>query len=151
MDDVFTAEDFAEAEDFPTLGPDYFAARRFMDGFTAGWTDEHLAPLAETISKAVSEQIRDKVWDDFKDYLLQNTQYNAAGEIRHMVEGTVTALLSGNEWAMKRFPLTEGYDADGIRKAVAAHIGDKVAAARIADLEKQVADLEERARYRSNF
>lgn len=145
--DYFTGNDISEAERYPSLGPEYFAARRFMEAFMHGWTEEHLKPMADAISKEVSEKIRDKVWDDFRDYILADTEYNAQDAIRRMVHDTVEALLSGKKWALDRFPLTAGYDAAGLRSAVAAHIGDDVAKARIADLEKEISELKERMRY----
>jgi len=148
MSDYFTEDDIAQALQMPTLGPEYFAARRFMDAFARGWTDEHLKPLADEITNEISGKIRDRIWDDFRDYLIQDTEYNAQGAIRSMVHDTVQALLSGKEWALARFPLTQGYDPMEIRSAVAAHIGDAVAKARIDDLEKEVARLNERLSYR---
>ena len=149
VSDPFTEGDLQGAEQHPTLGPEYFAARRVMDRFMSSWTEEHLEPLAEEITKAVTEKIRDKVWDDFRDYLLIDTELNAQSEIRSMVSGTVEALMSGKEWAMRRYPLAEGYDSHGIREAVAKHVGDKVAAARIADLEAEVKRLKDNLSYRS--
>lgn len=147
MNDYFTDDDISEASQHPSLGPEYFAARRFMENFAKGWTEEHLKPFADQITKEISDSIRDRVWSDFADYLIQDTEYNAMGAIRQMVNDTVQALLSGKKWALERFPLTGGYDPQEIRNAVAGHIGDQIAKARIADLEKEVADLKERIRY----
>jgi hypothetical protein len=97
--------------------------------------------MADEIVKVVTDKIREKVWDDFRDYLVMDTEQNAAGAIRGMVTDTVKALLSGDRWALERYPLAASYDADKIRAAIAAHIPDEIAKARIADLEKQVADL----------
>lgn len=148
-DEIFTAEDIAGAEAHPPLGPEYFAARRFMERFVAGWQDEHLKPLADEITKEVTDRIRERVWDDFRDYLLQDTEVNAQGAIRHMVQSTVEALLSGEKWAMERYPLANNYSAQKVRAAIAEHIGDEIAARRIAELEAEVKRLEERLAYRS--
>lgn len=144
MADYFTDDDINEAIQHPSLGPEYFAARRFMDNFAKGWTKEHLEPFAEEITKTISDKIRDKVWSDFEDYLIQDTEYNAQQAIRRMVNDTVSALLSGKKWALDRFPLTDGYDPLEIRSAVAAHLGDQIAKKRIANLEKELAELKER-------
>ena len=149
MDDIFTAEDFAQADGYPTLGPEYFAARRVMERFMAGWQEEHLKPLADAICKEVTDRIREKVWDDFRDYLLTDTEYNAQGVIRDMVHGSVKALLTGEEWALRRYPLAAEYDAAEVRAAICQHVGDEVAALRIAALEAEVKRLEERLAYRS--
>lgn len=141
--EIFTADDTEFGLSHPTLGPEYSAARSFMDRFMSGWEDEHLRPLAESVAKEVTERIREKVWDDFRDYLLMDTEYNAAGAIRQMVNDTVKAILSGERWAMQRYPLAERYDAEKIRAAIARHIPDKIAARRIEDLEEQVKKLTE--------
>ena len=138
---TFTEDDILFGEGTPVLGPEYSAARSFMDRFAANFRDEHLQPLADEITKEVTDRIRDKVWDDFRDYLIMDTEQNAAGAIRGMVNDTVKALLSGESWAMQRYPLAARYDAEKVRAAIASHIPDEIAKARIADLEKQVADL----------
>jgi len=149
MEHVYTEDDIAQAEQYPNLGAEYFAARRFMERFTKGWEDDHLKPLADTVAKEVCDRIKEKVWDDFRDYLLIDTEYNAQGVIREMVHGSVQALLSGEKWAMERYPLANDYTAQGVRKAIAEHIGDEIAQRRIAELEAEVKRLEERLAYRS--
>lgn len=138
---AFTPEDMAEAANYPSLGPEYFACRRFMDRFMEAWTDEHLKPLADAVTKAVTDQIREKVWDDFRDYLLMDTESNAQHAMRQMVNESVKALLSGQEWALQRYPLASDYSTIETRAKIAALIPDGIAKARIADLEKEVADL----------
>lgn len=141
---IFTEDDIEFGETHPALGPEYSAARSFMERFAESFREEHLQPFADEIIKTVTEKIREKVWDDFQDYLLQDTEYNAQGAIYRMVNDTVKALLSGEKWAMDRYPLAARYDAEKVRAAIAAHIPDEIAKARISDLEKQVKDLTER-------
>lgn len=138
---IFTDDDIEFGENHPILGPEYSAARSFMDRFAESFRDEHLQPMADEITKAVTDKIREKVWDDFRDFLVADTEQNAAGAIRSMVNDTVKALLSGEPWAMQRYPLSARYDAEKVRAAIAAHIPGELAKARIADLEKQLADL----------
>lgn len=146
MDDapIFTEDDIEFGENTPVLGPEYSAARRFMEGFAESFREEHMQPFTDEIVKTVTEKIREKVWEDFNEYLLTDTEYNAQGAIYRMVNDTVKALLSGEKWAMDRYPLAARYDAEKVRAAIAGHIPDGIAKARIADLEKQVADLNER-------
>ena len=146
MDDapIFADEDIQFGETHPVLGPEYSAARRFMEGFSESFRVEYLQPFTDEIVKTIADKVREKVWDDFSNYLLIDTAYNAQGAIRGMVNATVMALLSGEEWAMKRYPMAARYDAEKVRAAIASHIPDEIAKARIADLEKQVSDLQER-------
>lgn len=146
MDDaaIFTAEDVEFAEQNPVLGAEYSAARRFMEGFAESFREEHLQPFTDEIVKTITDKVRERVWEDFNNYLLMDTEYNAQGAIYRMVNDTVKALLSGEKWAMAHYPLAARYDAEKVRAAIASHIPDAIAKARIADLEKQVSDLQER-------
>lgn len=143
MDDalIFTDEDIEFGESTPVLGPEYSAARRFMEGFAESFREEHLQPFTDEITKAIADKVREKVWDDFNNYLLMDTEYNAQNAIRCMVTDTVKALLSGEPWAMQRYPLAARYDAEKVRAAIASHIPDEIAKARIADLEAEISSL----------
>ena len=143
----FSEEAIEFAGQYPNLGPEYHAARAFMERFAESFRDEHLKPMADEITKEVCDKIRDRVWDDFRDHLLSDVEQNAAGQIRAMVEGTVKALLSGEDWAMKRYPLAERYDAEKLREAIAKHIEEPLAKARIEDLESQNRKLKEEVAY----
>lgn len=141
--EIFTDDDIKFAEDCPILGPEYKAARSFLDRFTASWQEEHLKPLADSITKQVADQIKDKLWDDMREYLIYDTESNVQGAICQMVNDTIKALLSGDKWAMERYPLAARYDADKIRAAIAKHIPDELAKARIADLEAEISNLKQ--------
>lgn len=135
----FTAEDIAEGTENSSLGPEYFAARRVSEAVMAKFEAEHLKPLVEKIA----DEFRDKLWDDLKDYIVGDTEMNVQTEVRNMVEGTIRALLTGEEWAMQRYPFCDYRDGEKIRKRIAEHSGDAIAQARIADLEKQLKQLRE--------
>ena len=139
---IFTEADIASGFNHPALGPEYFAARSFMGRFAAGWQEEHLKPLADSITKEVTDRIREKLWDDMRDYLISDTEINAQGAICSMVNDTVKALLSGEKWALERYPLAQRFEAEKIRAAIANHIPDEIAKARIADLEAKIEALE---------
>ncbi len=143
MSGGFTEENIADGEANPTLGPAYFAARDFVGRVMVNFEEEHIKPLADAVTKAVTDQITEKVWDAFRDGLLTDTEYNAQGHIWHLVDDTVKALLSGESWAIQRYPLASRYDADKVREAVARHIPDELAKARIADLEAEIASLKQ--------
>lgn len=139
---IFIEEDIEFGEQNPTLGPEYSAARAFMERFAESFRDEHLEPFMAGIVKDVTDKIQEKARESLLDFLLQDVEYNAQGAIYRMVNDTVKALLSGERWALKRYPLATRYDAEKVRAAIAAHIPDELAKARIADLEKQVSDLQ---------
>ena len=136
---IFTDDDLSQsAIHGHKLDPAYFTARRVMEQFMAAFTDEHLDPLI----KKVTDQIFETVHDQFESYLFDNAELNTAGAIERMVGDTVKALLSGDGWAMQRYPLAAAYDAVHVRAAIAKHIPNELAAARIADLETKLAKLE---------
>ena len=133
---TFTDEDIAIG---PVLGPEYRASQRFAEGVMADFQEEHLQPII----KMVADQVQDKLWDVARDWLLQDTETNVQGAVRDMVNQTVDALLTGNEWAMQRYPYADYSRGEEIRKAVAKHGGDELLMRRIADLEAEVAKQKE--------
>jgi hypothetical protein len=138
----FNDDDLDQGKASPILGPDYFAARRISEAVMAKFEAEHLKPLVEK----TADEFREKLWDDLKDYIIGDTEMNVQNAIWRMVKDTVQALLTGEEWAMNRYPY-EGYsDGEKVRKAIAAHSGDEIARRRIADLEKEVERLKESLR-----
>ncbi len=148
VEDIFTEHDLAEGLANPTLGPEYFAARSFMERTMRGFQDEHLKPLADAVTKTVTDQITEKVWEAVQDSLLIDAEYNVQNTIWRMVNETVKALLSGEKWAMTRYPLASRYDAERVRAAIAKHIPDELAQARIADLEAEIKRLQEQLEWR---
>ncbi len=143
MGDAFTADDFAQADTYGNLGPAYFAAQRVMADFMKAFTDEHLHPMV----KAISDEIYSQVQTSFEAYLFENAELNTASAIDRMVHETVKALLAGDEWAMKRYPLASRYEADKVREAIAKHIPAQLQDARIKDLEAEVARLTEDVKF----
>jgi hypothetical protein len=137
VSEFYTAEDLAEGEREPVLSPEYFAARRVAEELMGKFTAEHFKPLIDEFT----DQFRDKLWDGVRDYLIADTELNVHSKVGEMVEGTIRALLSGEEWAMRRYPFCDYRDGEKIRKAIAAHSGDEIAQQRIADLEKEVERL----------
>lgn len=133
----FTADELAEAAEWESLGPEYFGARKASAAFMTKFQAEHFKPLVDEFT----DQFRDKLWSDIVDYLISDTESNLHSEVARMVEGTIRALLTGEEWAMKRYPFCDYRDGEKIRKEIAAHSGDAIAQARIADLEKEVERL----------
>ena len=109
------------------------------EGVMADFQEEHLQPII----KMVADQVQDKLWDVARDWLLQDTETNVQGAVRDMVNQTVHALLTGNEWAMQRYPYADYSRGEEIRKAVAKHGGDELLMRRIADLEAEVAKQKE--------
>jgi hypothetical protein len=139
MSDVFTDEDLQKAETHPTLGPAYFAARRMAEALMAGTES---SPFNAVVKKCVDE-IQTAVYEYAEDWMRDDMENNLRLYMSDMVERTVKALLTGEEWAMRQYPLSQYHDGEKIREAVAKHGGDVLLMARIADLEKEVARLTE--------
>jgi hypothetical protein len=135
----FTDDDIAVG---PVLGPEYRASNRLAEAMLVKFEAEHLKPLVEK----VADEFRDKLWDDVRDWLLTDTELNVGGAVRDMVEQTITALLTGKEWAMQRYPYADYSKGEEIRKAVAVHCGDTLASRRVAELEAEVAKHDETIR-----
>lgn len=133
---TFTDDDIAVG---PVLGPEYRASLRWSEAVTATLDPELIKPI---IDKA-ADDLRDAIWTATVDHLLSDTERNAAGGVRYMVEQTVQALLTGKEWAMQRYPFADYARGEEIRAAVAKHGGDKLLMRRIAELEAELAKKEE--------
>lgn len=140
---MFTEDDLVKGAENEALGPEYFAANRVAAEVMAKFKEERFKPLIDEFA----DQFRDKLWDDVRDYLIGDTEMNVQSSIRQMAEGTIRALLTGEEWAMKRYPFCNYNDGEKIRKRIAEHVGDEIARHRIADLEKEVKRLTESLRH----
>lgn len=122
-DPIFTAEDFAEGGDaYKTLGPSYFAARRYV---------------AEAVKKATDDfydQLREKV----ETYLWSDAEANLQGQMWRMVDASVQALLTGEVWAIERYALGERYDTKAVREAVIKHAPPELWDKRVTDLQAEI-------------
>lgn len=143
----YTDEIIAEADKHPTLGAEYFAARKASDRFLAHWQEEHAAQLAEAIVKPILDTAYDKVLDVFRDFLLSDTESNVADTMRRMVEDSVKALIGGQKWANVKYIQCEYGDGQKVRETLAKLYSDEIKDGRIADLEKEVARLNESLRF----
>jgi hypothetical protein len=139
-DDVFTTEDLEKSAHYGSLGPAYFAARRAAESLMG--ENPSPEPLKKVADK-MADELKTAVYEYFEAHLLSDLESNLQHHIERMVDATVEALLNGNEWAMKRYPLAPYGRGEEIRAAVAKHGGDELQQKRIADLEKEVARLRE--------
>jgi hypothetical protein len=138
-----TDADWAEAEGNDTLGPHYYASRRFCREATESFTSEMMEPLI----KEAAEAFQHKLWDHVHDYLWMDTEFNLQGHMWRTVDDIVKALLGGNEWALKKYVLGERYDCESVRAEVAKHIPEELQAAEIKDLKAKVERLEEQNQF----
>jgi len=130
--------DIEQAEKgYEVLGPAYFAARRIAERVWSG-SDEQ--PFKDVAKKA-ADDVRDAVYAYVETHMLSDLEVNFQGALYRLVDDTVKALLTGQSWAMSRYPLSTRYDAVEVRAAVAKHGGEPLLMARIADLETEIARL----------
>lgn len=144
---AYSAEITEQADKHPSLGAEYFAAREAAERFLEHWQEDHAAQLAEAIMKPVLDAVQEKVWDAFRDHLLSDSEYNAHLTMSRMVEDSVRALIGGERWANVKYieyPYREG---EKVRETLAKLYSDEIKDGRIADLEKEVARLQESLRY----
>lgn len=139
---MFLEEDVNKATEkgLDVFGPEYFDSMRVASNFIDKFQNEQFKPLVESISV----QIQDKIWEQIVDYLLMDTESNLHSEMSRMVENTVKALLSGEEWALQRYTLGSKYDHDKIRKKIASYIPKDLQDKRIEDLEDEIKHLKDR-------
>lgn len=139
----FTDKDLAEGAEHLSLGPAYFAARRVCEKHLEAFEAEHMRPLID----AAAKEFTDKLWDSVRDHLWSDTEYNLQGQMWRMTDNAVQALLSGEEWAVKKYLLGERYDCAKARATVAALVPKELQDARVADLEAEVERLNKELRY----
>lgn len=147
----YSAETVAEAETYPNLGAEYFAAREAAERFMAMWKEEHAEKFAEEIMKPVMDLVTERVWDAFKEHLLNDTTYNLQAEMQRMVEKSVIALIGGDKWANVKYIQPPYHDGEKVRATLAKLYSDEIKDGRIADLEKEVERLKESLRLRERF
>lgn len=141
--DVFTEADFVDAKQHEILGPAYFAARRVAEALMQGVESE---PLAKVLRKC-ADDLTNGIYEYIEDGMRADLESNLQGHIRDMVERTVRALLTGEEWALNQYPLAKYHDGEQIRAAVAKHGGEPLLMMRIADLETEIGRLRESLKY----
>ena len=132
-----------KAEEYPELGPHYFAAREVAKTFMAEFQADHFDPLI----KKASDDFYAKMQETLESYLLSDVESNIQSTIWRQIDDSVKALLSGHQWALERYALGERYDHKEIREALAKLIPAELQEKRVADLEVEVKELKERLAY----
>jgi hypothetical protein len=131
---IFTETDFKECNN-STLGVHYFSARRIVNDAMSSLGNKDFSEIVKTASDLIYRHIQDAV----EASMWADAEANLQGKVWHMVDDIVRGLLSGEKWLMDRYVLGEIYDCEKVRATVAKHIGDELAAKRIADLEDALA------------
>jgi hypothetical protein len=141
---AFTESDMAEGEQYPTLGPAYFAARRVCEEAISAFEAEHMKPLVEKFQKSVA----DELWTVVENHLWNDTESNLQGKMWRMVDEIIKGILSGGPpWVAERYALGGRYDCDAIRKALALSIKDQLGEAFHADLQEENEKLRKEMEY----
>ena len=141
--EAFTVDDLQRGEEHPVLGPAYFAADRAASTLCAGMDGTQLKPVVDKVAKTLTDELYAYV----ENFLRMDMERNLSGYIRDMVESTVRALLTGEAWALRQYPMSQYHDGEKIRAAVAKHAGESLLTMRIAELEAENARLQESLRY----
>lgn len=141
-DTTFQPEDFTSYWS-NTLGPAHYAARRVAEQMFQG---AEVQPIKEAADKAV-DLIWDALYEKVEAFFLSDLECNVHDHICQMVDATIEALLTGQAWAMERYPYANYQRGEVIRAAVAKHGGEPLLMRRIADLEKELAETKERLQW----
>jgi hypothetical protein len=138
---ALTDEDWAEGEKYPGLGPEYFMAQRVVKDALKPFRAEHF----KTIIDEATEQFAASLQEAMEDGLWGSVEMTLRHRLEHTVDEIVRHLLTGERrWVLEKYVFAAGYDALTIRRTVAAHLADELAARRIADLESENEFLRER-------
>lgn len=120
------------------LGPAYFASRDIVDEYMKNMNDDSVKDLA----KEYADKVYDQVLKTFEAFLLSDASLNLQGRLYQMVDGCVSALLGGDQWALNKYVLAP-YNCLEIRAAVAKHIPQEIMEQRLIDLTKENEQLKE--------
>ncbi|MGY3359788.1 acylphosphatase [Bradyrhizobium sp. GM0.4] len=131
-----------QAQGYDVLGPNYFAAREVAEKFMEKFEAEHFKPVI----KKVADELYSQMQECLENYLLSDVESNIQGTIWRQIDDSVEAILSGKEWALKKYLLGERYDHGQIREAVAKVVPKQLQDARVKDLEAEVERLKEQVR-----
>lgn len=134
---MFEPDEISDGQDSLVLGPGYFSARKFAERMMSGADSDSFKPI---IAKAADE-FHSQLQESLQNFLLSDVESNVQGEIYRTADNIVHALLSGEEWAMKKYLIGDRYDCLKVRATVAAYVPKELQDARIADLEQQVTAL----------
>lgn len=132
-----------KAEEHPTLWPAYFSARDFTDRLLEKADESEFEPIV----KKFVDDAYSKLLDVVQAHIVLDLSLNVHGEILRTVDDIVKALLSGEQWAVKKYVLGERYDCEKIRAEVARHIPAELQDKRVADLEEEVKRLREQLKW----
>lgn len=135
--EFFSEEDLKSGEEFPSLGPAYFAAQKTVERFLDGFDMKLFRPIIDELVKKVQEDLN----SELLTWLLSDTESNLHGTMWRHADSMVKHVLAGDEWAIKKYALGDRYDCEAVRAAVAKAVPAELQDARIADLEAEVERL----------
>ena len=140
----FTAEDIAQGQEYSSLGPGYFAGKRLAEMALTNMKPEDVQPIL----KKAADDFYALMLESVENALKIDDENNVQSKIRAMLDDTVRALLTGQKWALERYPLANYYDGAAIREAIFAQCKDQMVDARVAELEREVANLKSSLAFR---
>ena len=133
-----------EAEQYKTLGAEYFDARDVVRKFMEQFEEKRFKPLV----KDICDKIEEKLWEDLTCHLITDTESNLHTEITRIVEDVIRALLTGDKPTLNKY-VFDGYSRGGkIRKELIKLIPKELQDARIKDLEIENKALKEQLNWR---
>ena len=124
---------------YPTLEPEWTHSRILAEKVMVQFEADYFKPII----KKLTDQVTEHLWDLFRDYLISDTEQNIAGHVRDRIERSVQALLSGEEWVIKKYVLADHWDSLAIRNALVKQIPKELQDQRVLDLEKELKTVKE--------
>jgi hypothetical protein len=124
---------------YPTIEPEWTHGHEKAAQVLKQFEAEHFKPILKTLSDAMTEHL----WDIFRNYLLSDTESNLECYMRQRIERSVQALLGCEQWVVEKYVMDKYDSGKQIRKTLAALIPRELQEARIADLEAELANVQE--------
>ena len=139
MAEGITEQDVAENKGHEALGPAYFTARRAAAALMQGATSQPF----DVVVKKCGDDLTHALYEYLEVFVISDLQAALHDHIHRMVDNTVEALLTGQDWAMQRYPFADYDRGKDVREAVAKHGGEPLLMRRITDLEETVTRLKQ--------
>lgn len=119
------------------LGAAWGASRRIA-GYIMAESEDRGSDLNKAINK-IGNEIYETINDKVVGWLMSDAESNLQSHIRHLVDGSVRAILKGEKWA-NGYYIINGWDGKEVRKQIWLQMKDELVDTRITELQKQLAD-----------
>lgn len=135
---IFSDEETSFGDANPVLGAEYERARRVAGSIVNAFSAKYFEPMI----KEFSEKLYSELLNSTDVFFESDVESNLQSEIWHATSSVVRALLSGEKWALNKYPLNKSHDGEKIRACIFKEHKDELIGLRVVELEAENERLE---------